>query len=236
MTMIRLSITLLGILLAGWSTTPAYAQTTKDEDEAAKARDRKFDTLLAAAEKDPKKADWKALRHAFAETSYYQPYDTTSKDAFGKVVEKLRGGNLKEAETAIVKLNAREHSMRIDGHAIAGVLYEQMGDSEKAQKHKEFFEGLRSTLIAPDQGTSFEKPIEVLFISEEYDVLMEMRLKVKSQALSVQDGHHFDVLTTHARAGQPERVLYFNIDMPWNSLQAGMTKVFDKSKKAEVKK
>jgi hypothetical protein len=236
MMMIRHAITLLGIVLAGWSAAPASAQTTKDDDEVAKARDLKFDTLLAAAEKDPKKADWKTLRRAFADTSYYQPYDTTSRDEFAKVVDKLRGGNLKEAETAIVKLNAREHSMRIDGHAIAGVLYEKLGDSEKARKHKEFFEGLRSTLIAPDQGTSFEKPIEVLFVTEEYDVLMEMRLKLKSQALSMHDGHHFDVLTTHATAGQPERVLYFNIDMPWNSLQAGMTKLFEKSEKSKAKK
>ncbi len=236
MTTIRLSFAFTGILIAGWCAAPALAQTTKDKDKAAKALDRKFDALLAAAEKDPKKTDWKALRRAFAQTTYYQPYDTSSREEFGKVVEKLRSGNLKEAEAAIVKLNVREHSMRIDGHAIAGVLYEQMGDSEKASKHKAFFEGIHSTLFAPDQGISFEKPIEVLFVDEEYAVLQTMKLKVKSQALSEHDGHRFDVITTHAQPGQPERELYFNIDMPWNSLQAGMSKIFEKSEKAKVKK
>ena len=135
-----------------------------------------------------------------------------------------------------MKLNASEHSMRIDGHAIAGVLYEQMGDSEKARKHKAFFEGIHSTLFAPDLGNSFEKPIEVLFVDEEYGVLSGMKLKVKSQSLSEHNGHRFDVLTTHAQPGQPERVLYFNIDMPWNSLQTGMSKMFEKAKNSEPKK
>jgi hypothetical protein len=235
MTMIRLSIAVVAILVAGSSTTSARAQA-RDDEEAAKARDRKFDTLLVAADKDPKKADWKALRRAFAETSYYQPYDTTSREEFGKVVDKLRSGKLKEAEAALVKLIAREHSMRIDGHAIAGAIYQQLGDSEKARKHKEFFEGLQSTLFAPDQGTSFEKPIEVLFIDEEYSVLSAMKLKVKSQSLSERDGHHFDILTTHAGPGQPERVVYFNIDMPWKSLQSGMAKMFEQPKNTKARK
>jgi hypothetical protein len=235
MTMIRLSITLAGIVIGSWITTPAIAQTVKDDDEAAKARDREFDTMLAAAEKDPKKADWKALRRAFAETSYYEPYDTTSRDEFGKVVQKLRDGDLKAAEAALVKINAHEHFMRIDGHAIAGVLYEKLGDSEKARKHKEIFEGLSSALLAPGLGTSFEKPIEVLFVDEEYSVLVAMKLKLKTQALSEQAGHRFDVLTVHAGNGEPERVLYFNIDMPWNSLQASMKKAFEKTKKAAAK-
>ena len=61
MTKFRLSIAFAGILIAGWSATPSSAQITKDDDEAAKALDRKFDALLAAAEKDPRKTDWKVL-------------------------------------------------------------------------------------------------------------------------------------------------------------------------------
>jgi len=231
----RLSIALLGILLAGWSTTPANAQTAKD-DEAAKARDYKFDALLAAAQKDPRKADWKAVRRAFSETSHYHPYDSSWRDDIVKVIEKMKEGKLKDAETALVELIGRERSMRIDGHALAVSLYEKMGDSEKARKHKELFESLSIAVFAPGNGTSFEKPIEVLFLEEEYSAISSMRLAVKQQALSERNGHRFDILTTRARAGQPERMFYFNIDMPWNSLQAGMSKVFEGVKKSEAKK
>ena len=228
---IRLSIVLAGILVSGWSTTTAIAQA-RDDDEASKALDQNFEKLLAAAQKDPKKADWKALRHAFAQTSHYQPYDTSWRDDIVKVAESTRDGNLKAAESALTKLIEREHSMRMDGHAVAIELYERLGDSEKARKHKDFLNGLSSTVFAPDRGMSFEKPIEVLFVDEEYTVLTAMKLKLKSQALSEHDGHHFDILTTHAERGQPERVLYFNIDMPMSS----MTKLFEKTEKAQPKK
>jgi hypothetical protein len=231
----RLSIALAGILIAGWSTTPANAQTAK-VDEAAKARDHKFDTLLTAAQKDPKKADWKAVRRAFSETSHYHPYDSSWRDDSVKVIEKMKEGKLKAAETSLVELLARERLMRIDGHALAVSLYEKMGDSEKARKHKDLFDALSSTVFAPGNGTSFENPIEVLFIEEEYTALSTMRLAVKQQALSEQNGHRFDILTTRARAGQPERTFYFNIDMPWKSLEAGMMKAFEKSKKIDEKK
>jgi Domain of unknown function (DUF4919) len=227
---IRLSIALAAVLIASPSATLAVAQA-RDDDEASKALDRKFETLLAAAQKDPKKADWKALRHAFAQTNHYQPYDTSWRDDIIKVAESTRDGNLKAAESALTKLIEREHSMRMDGHAVAIELYERLGDSEKARKHKDFLNGLSSTVFAPDRGMSFEKPIEVLFVDEEYTVLNAMKLKLKSQALSEHDGHRFDVLTTRAERGQPERVLYFNIDMPMSS----MAKMFEKAEKAQPK-
>ena len=145
----------------------------------------------------------------FAATSYYHPYDTSWREEIGKIAESMRDGNLKSAEDALVKLIDREHSMRMDGHAVAIALYEKMGDSEKARKHKDYLEGLSGTVFAPDRGTSFEKPIEVLFIDEEYTVLRAMKLKIKSQALSEHGGHRFDVLTTQAGQGGPERALLF---------------------------
>jgi hypothetical protein len=73
MTTTRLSIALAGILIAAWSSPPALAQAG-DKDEAAREANQKFEKLLTAAQKDPKKADWKAVRHAYAQTSDYQPH------------------------------------------------------------------------------------------------------------------------------------------------------------------
>ena len=65
-------------------------------------------------------------------------------------------------------------------------------------------------------------------------MLGAMGCKVKQQALSERNGHRFDVLTTQAKAGEPERQLFFNIDMPWNPLQAGMKKAFEASQEDSV--
>jgi hypothetical protein len=235
MFMFQLSIALAVFFIAGWS-TPANFALAGDDDEASKALDQKFEKLLVAAQKDPKKADWNALRHAFAETTHYQPYNSSWRQDISKVAKNLHDGKLKEAEAGLTKLLERERFMRVDAHAVALALYEKTGDSEKARRHKDFLEGLSAAIFVPGHGTSFEKPIEVLFVEEEYTVLGAMGCKMKQQALSERDGHRFDVLTTQAKPGEPERQFFFNIDMPWSSLQRGMMKVFEKSKEAGAKK
>jgi hypothetical protein len=231
----RLSLALMVSLIAWWTAAPSLAQPA-DADQAAKALDQKFEEMLAAAQKDPKKADWKALRRAFAETTHYQPYNGTWRQDLAKVAKNLNDGKLKEAEAALTKLLERERFMRIDAHALALALYEKLEDSEKARLHKEFLEGFSAAVFVPGQGTSFEKPIEVLFIDEEYAFLAAMGAKIKQQALSERDGHRFDVLTTAAKPGEPERQLYFNIDMPWRSLERGMLKILEKPSAADLKK
>lgn len=56
---------------------------------------------------------------------------------------------------------------------------------------------------------SIEKPIEVLFIDEEYFLLGSLRLSPRMQGLREQDGQFFDVLTIPAsRRPARTRVLF----------------------------
>ncbi|MEI6462780.1 MAG: hypothetical protein WCO33_03905, partial [bacterium] len=68
------------------------------ETPAQKKADRRFDDLLAAAKKDPKKTDWKALRRAFADTSHYDPYNLMWNEEMERLGESVDGDDLKEAE------------------------------------------------------------------------------------------------------------------------------------------
>ncbi len=235
MTTFRLSIPLTGFLIAAWSATVPTA-TAGDDAAARKSPDQHFEALLAAAQKEPAKADWKALRHAFAETSRYEPYGGSWREDLAKVRKDMRDGNMKAAEAALVKLLERERFMRLDGEAMAVALYEKMGETDKARKHREFLDGLSSSVFVAGHGTSFEKPIEVLYIEEEYTVLASLGLKMKQQSLSERDGHRFDVITTQAKGAEPERAFYFNIDMPWKSLEAGLGKAFERSKESGKKR
>ena len=228
MSRLGLSIALIGFMIAGWSAPPVAAQPG-DHDRSARVLDQKFEELLVAAQKDPKKTDWKALRHAFAETSHYQPYNAAWGQDISKVRKSIHDGNLKEAEAALTRLLERERYMRIDALALAVALFEKTEDSEKARKHKEFLESLTATVFAAGLGTSLEKPIEVLYIEEEYIALAAMGSKLKQQALSERGGHRFDVMTTEAKPGEPERQLYFKIDIPWRSFERGLSKMLEKS-------
>jgi hypothetical protein len=213
----------------GWN-GQVSGQPATDERPAQKSPDLKFDALLAQAQKDPAKTDWKALRVAFAATSHYKPYGEWRTE-LAKVREKFEKDELKSAEAMLVKLMERERSMRLDGHAVAVALYEKMGDSDKARRHRAFLEGLTSAVFVPGAGKSFEKPIEVLFVDEEYFFLGSLGLTMKRQGLTEHNGHKFDVLTTDAKGDQPELELYFNIDLPWGALEKSFGKVFESIKK-----
>ncbi len=234
---------ILGVLvLAGQAPSPgAKAKTNTETQPAAeplaqKSLDERFEMLLAAARKEPAKADWNALRHAFAQTRHYRPYNVEWKKEISQVGKDLADGNLKDAEPALVKLLERERFMRLDALAMAAALYQKMGDKDKAQTHQILLEGLADTVFVPEHGMSFEKPFVVLFIDEEYIVLRTLRLRHNQQSLREKDGHHFDVFTIPAQGNRPEREVYFNIDMPFHALGKSLQRAFDPAKKSEAKK
>lgn len=105
MSMSRISIPFVGFLIAGWSTTLPFA-LADDPTEATKALDQKFEDRLAAAQKNPKKAEWIALRHAFSETSHYEPYSMTWRKDILKVGKDIREGDVKAAEASLVMLQS----------------------------------------------------------------------------------------------------------------------------------
>jgi hypothetical protein len=229
MNTLRLFVPLVGFLVVGGS-TPGVCGPGGDDPPARNSPEQRFEALLAAAQEDPSKADWKALRHAFAQTSMYQPYNPGWRREFASASRALRDGKLKEAEAALLKLLERERLMRIDGHAMAVALYEKVGDTQKARMHRAFLEGLSSALFVPGHGTSVEKPIEVLFLEEEYMVLGSLGLEMTQQALTEHKGARLDVLSTKSKNGQAGQSLYFNIDLPWNSLQREMQKALGGAK------
>ena len=68
---------LLGVLAIAWQAPPGAKAETQPPGKASaeKSPEDRFEELLASAMKDPAKADWNALRHTFAPTSYYHPYN-----------------------------------------------------------------------------------------------------------------------------------------------------------------
>jgi hypothetical protein len=234
MTTRRIGIVALYLAAAGWN-GQALAQPPASNQTGQKSPEQKFEKLLAQAQKAPAKTNWKALRTAFAATRCYQPYNGEWRQELVKVSEEIERGDLKAAEAMLVKLMERERFMRIDGHAVAMALYEKMGDSDKARRHRAFLEGLSSAVFIPGAGKSIEKPIEVLFLEEEYILVGSLGLRVKRQGLSLHNGHRFDVLTIEAKGDQPELDFYFNIDLPWGALDKNLGKVLDSVKKPASK-
>jgi hypothetical protein len=219
---------LLGVALAIGSATQA-----QDEPAQTQTPDQRFEARLADAQRDPEKADWVALRHAFAETTHYNPYNFGYRDELGKIGRLIEDGKLDEAEADLTKLLERERFMRLDAQTLAAMLYDKKGDKEKAQEHRRVAEAISETLFVPGRGESFEKPIEVLFIEEEYLVLGTLGLRPESQALARNDEHWFDVFTIAAQGEKPERKFYFNIDRPRAALSKSLGSLLERARKDE---
>jgi hypothetical protein len=200
-----------GLILLGWLST---VMAGEDRASGGKA-DQRFEALLSEAKKDPKHANWKELRHAFAQTSHYNPHNTEWGDELAEVRRRFHGGEMEAAEEQITKLLERERFMRLDALLLAGAIYDRTGQEEKEQLNRRFIEGIAGTLFVPGTGMSYEKSIEVLFTDEEYFFLGVIEAKRGSQGLHEHEGHRFDVLETKAKGDEPSRTFYFNIDLPW---------------------
>ncbi len=218
--------------LLGWLTVAASGGDAPPKD---KAEDR-FEKLLAAAKKDPAKADWKALRLAFSDTEAYKPYSTDWREEIKTIQQKMQDGDLKGAEALLKPLLERDRYMRLDAHLTAGLLYSRTGQKEKAGWHQDFIKGIIEALVDGGKGLSFQEPIDVLFIDEEYFFLRMLELKGKRQGLILHEGHKFDVYTTEADGPKRERTFYFRVDWPQKSLEKSLKPLLESTKKEAKRK
>ncbi len=229
MTTLRLRGAIVAIL--GAAVLPLAAAGSQEKSPRGNQARQRFETLLAAAKKQPAKADWKALRHAFAETDEYDPYNLDWRKRFSSAIGELKNGDLKTAEKSLTALLEADRFMRIDDHFLAVDLYDKLKRQDKAALHRAFVEGISSTLFVPGTGLSAEKPIEVLFIDEEYMFLNSLGVKAQRQGLARQNGHSFDVYKVDAKDGKPEHMFYFNVDLPQNSLHRKLKRIEDSTRR-----
>ncbi|MDR3618527.1 MAG: DUF4919 domain-containing protein [Paludisphaera borealis] len=201
------------LLLGGLTLSLAAAQ-----EPPAKDADKEFDKMLSAAKETPEKADWVKLRHAFTKTTRYQPYNSKWREELNKLRTELKGKDPKAAEAALDKLIEREGFMRLDALGLAAAHYGKTGQKEKETLYVQFARGVASTIYVPGTGMSIEKPIEVLFIEEEYGFFNSLELKAKRQGLIAHEGHKLDVFEAEANGGGEPTKFYFNVDLPQKSL------------------
>jgi hypothetical protein len=199
---------------------PGPSVAVADDPPPRETPDQRFEKLYSAAMKAPEKADWKALRRAFAETSRYRPYEMDVPEKLRGIAAQIGRGEFKEGEAALRELLERERHMRLDTLAMAMRLYEKMGRPEEVRRYRKLIDPILGILFDKESGASFEKPIPVLFIQEEYVVTSRMR--VKERGLVIHDGHRFDVCTVEAEGTEPERKIYFDVDLPQKALSKAL--------------
>lgn len=201
------------VLCLAW--TLAVLARGMDDTKGKETPDERFEKLLADAMNAPEKADWKSIREAFSRTTHYHPYSIEVDEKLKEIAKSIGRGETKETEAALLKLIERERFMRFDSLAMLMLLYEKTHQPEKAGKYKKMLDSILEVLKCPKAGTSFENPIPVLFIQEEY--LVTTNMPIKGRGLAVSKGHRFDVFEVGAVGDQHEKKVYFNIDLTRNA-------------------
>jgi hypothetical protein len=192
---------LLAALCAMMGTGPVPAVASQTE----------FDRLLAAAKDDPAHADFPRLRRAFAQSPHYNPYGEPFDP--GPVRQEVANGERVAGLLALDRV-LEGHWMDLDAQRFAAAACRRLGETDRAERHAAFHEGLLRAILEAGDGRSFETAWPVLSVAEEYHILGLLRLEVEAQALTERDGHTFDVLTVKDHKTGDSFKVYFNIDAP----------------------
>ena len=187
-----------------------------------------FARLLEAAREDPSKTDWKSLRLAYSKTKQYNP-DADRVDP-EPILQELKNGERVAALVAVDRMMAGRW-VDPEAHLYAADASERVKDKPREDLHVAFARGLHAALTSSGDGRSFETAYHVLFIAEEYYILDGVvRLKHTGQALTVHEGHYFDIHTVETPGGDEVKI-YFNIDIPWHARKARVQGLFGEESK-----
>jgi hypothetical protein len=179
--------------------------TTATADDA----EDKYQALLKAAQADPTKADWQALRFAYSETAKFD----VSGDA-GAAVRKDIYAAFDSGDYATV-LGLANKTIAADfvdllAHRYAAAAYKHLNKMVDYNAEMTIAVGLLKSVETGD-GLDPKTPFTVISVNEEYEYLHTRGLNVTQQALVKADGHAYDVMSTADENGKTQDY-YFLID------------------------
>ena len=212
----RVLLIALSMLCCGLS---AYAL---DDPKVAHA---KYDQLAAKVRSGDTTVDWQALRLA-AEVGYVAGnYDL--RDANQRGIKAFNDG--KFADSLKIANEILEHNIADgDGYFLAMISLKHLGRQADADKEQAMLVSFFQSIMKSGDGKSAKTAWFTVNVHEEYLVIrLLLGMNLKSQSLSNQDGHSYDVMTVMDNSGK-ESTLWFNTDTDMeisnNALKAGSGK------------
>jgi hypothetical protein len=197
----------------------SHAQTPAKSDD--KSPSKTYEALLSKLKDGDTTIDYKALRMSYTETKDYSSYGTDP-----ELRSKLFKANADKKYSdaiSIADIILKTNYVDINAHFVAYIAHRESGDAKKSKFHKAVFDGLVNSILNGADGKSAKTAFTVICVPEEYVVINFLGYKRGSQALVVEDGHRFDILTVTDDANTTHK-LYFNIDIVWK----GYEKMFSK--------
>lgn len=171
-----------------------------------------YEAMVARAKGGDVTIDFTALRDAYAASAHYQPEGGDYDQPRSAMIDAF---NAKDCAKALAAADKVLDSIFIDisAHIVSGRCFEVGGDAPKAEFHRAIARGLVQSILASGDGKTPKTAYVVVAVSEEYDVLTALGLKLGVQSLVQDDGHSYDKMDATSVSGAPV-TLFFQIDRP----------------------
>jgi hypothetical protein len=189
---------------------------------AADTRNPDYYSLVKKLKSNDTNIDFMALRLSYTKTKDYMPYgsDASAKDAaFGALNKKNFAEAIRQGEIGLEKNYADP-----DIHLVCMIANRESGNSVKSAFHNAVLKGLVGSLYASGNGTTPEDAIVVISVAEEYFLLNANGLKTIKSSSMTANGHHYDKMDVEDRKTAEKMVIYFNIDIPYGTLEKSLKK------------
>lgn len=170
-----------------------------------------YETMVASIRAGHTDADYEALRRAYAASAGYDPYGMKIQTLLSDMLGAFENKDCKNAVTDAGKIGALDYT-EIDAHLVAALCYEDMGDKTESTFERAVFTGLIDSILKSGDGHSPATAYRVVTLSEEYALLMLLKLDNKGQALIEADGHSYDRFEVSANDAKEQGEIFFEID------------------------
>jgi len=166
-----------------------------------------FNALLEKFVNQPTKDGYLGLHKVVVSSASYNPYSVVLGD-----IKKLV--DLEDFEKALAKLKESRKVLRLSprAHIFFAKVHSKLGDDKLADKHNKIATACIKGILATGKGSE-DQPYLVVRTSDEYDVLVFLKKRMKSQGLHRKGKRSFDVL--HCQGGS---VYWFDITASFASL------------------
>ena len=209
---------LIALLILGYGSS-AYGL---DDPKVAHA---KYDELAAKVRSGDLNVDWQEMRLAAEVGGVAGDYDL--QDANQKGIKAFNDGKFEDSLKIAAEMIAHNIANG-DGHFLALISLTHLGRSAEANKEHAMLDAFFGSIMRSGDGKTAKTAWFTVNVHEEYLVIrLLLHMNLKSQSLSSQNGHSYDVMTVTDDAGK-ESTLWFNtdtdIEMMDNALKASSHK------------
>lgn len=174
-------------------------------------RFQEFDSLLTGK-------DYQLIYYGSVFQSYYKPYGSSpSEREFNELYKQRKYKDaIQHGEEAL-----KENPVNISLIYKMAVCHERIVEYQLSSKYAKQYYALLDVIYKSGDGKSKNTAYVVIKIADEYEIVSDLKLKVKSQSLI---GGNTDLLRIDSKGQKKQKgqkkikALYFNVSMPFGSL------------------